>query len=74
MEIVCLVTASWTSKIGLKILEDFISSDYSTDRNEVDDSKAILEDIGRQADLTVVQLDERDEGAPPPSAEQRAKK
>ena len=49
----------------MKILQDFISSDYSTDRNEVDDSKLIIEDIERKADLRVYPLDERDEGAPP---------
>ena len=48
LEIVCLVTASWTWKIGSTILQDFFSSDYSTDRNEEDDPKLILEDIGRK--------------------------
>ena len=55
----------------MKIREGFISSDYSTDRNEVDrdDSNSILEDIGRRINLRVVQLDEHDKSAPPPNEE-----
>ena len=45
LEIVCNVTAIWTSRPGLNKLRMFVEEHYSVDKNDIDDSKAILEDL-----------------------------
>ena len=54
LEIVCRISATWSSRAGPDRLKDLTKS-YSIDKKEADDSEDILKEIGQGVDLSVEQ-------------------
>lgn len=63
LEIPVTVKSLWDNSEGLQILQKHIMDNYSINNNEKDDSKSILDDLQKFADLRITSGEDERDGA-----------
>ena len=63
------ICATWNNRTGVDRLKELVTNSYKIDKNDVDESKDILKEIGQLVDMSVEYNEQDDSGTTSNEAE-----